>query len=151
MKRTIILLSVVAVFLLSAGVALAANVVCEGGDCRGTSKADTLTGTNKVDTMYGRGGLDTMYGNYGADTMYGGDNADNMLGGYGDDAIYGGPGVDTIEGEAGADSVFAADGQRDSISCGIGNDRAVIDEADLNRANFEDFVRLTSCEEVRVR
>jgi Ca2+-binding RTX toxin-like protein len=91
-----------------------------------------------------------MYGRYGADEMRGGDNADTLLGGYGDDRIYAGPGVDTGEGEAGSDFIRAVDGQRGSISCGIGNDRAIIDEADLDRAGFEDFVRQTSCEGVRV-
>lgn len=153
MRRITLILAttVAALVLASAGVALAANVVCGGGECRGTNKADTMQGTNKTDAMYGRGGLDTMYGRYGADEIRGGDNADTIFGGYGDDRISAGSGVDTVDGEAGSDFIRTVDGQRDSVSCGIGNDRAIIDEADLDRASFEDFVRLTSCEDVRVR
>lgn len=172
MKRATILLTVVGLaILLSAGVALAANVRCDGGVCRGTNKADTMTGSQKVDRMYGLARGDTMYGNrandlmvggtgfdtmnggYGSDRMYGQTQNDTMIGGPAHDRMYGGPGKDAVSGDSGADYiVVAGDGETDSISCGLGTDTAVIDAvADMNRATLIDFIQVTSCERVILR
>jgi hypothetical protein len=45
---------------------------------------------------------------------------------------------------------MANDGQLDSISCGLGNDTVFVDQDDLDaeNTNFEDFVRLMSCETI---
>ena len=47
--------------------------------------------------------------------------------------------------------VFAADGELDSINCGLGEgDVAFVDQADLDAegTNMQDFIRLTSCEKI---
>ncbi len=171
MRRTAMLFAATAMALLlaSAGIALAATIVCDGGVCRGTGAADTLRGSVREDTMYGYGGHDRMTGNLRADIMYGGTGVDTINGGYGRDRIFGqsgndvirggpaidtiegGPGRDTIDAENGNDVVRAVDGDLDSISCGLGKDTAIVDSVDLSRQSFEDFVRLTSCENVTVR
>lgn len=146
MKRLLKLVAVTAIVLaLAASVAFAATVL-------GTPGRDTLRGSNGADFMKGRGGADIIYGRYGNDTIYGGDGNDVIKGGYNADKIYGGPGKDTIDSESGPDFVnVAGDGRVDSVSCGVGVDTAVVDAADVGSQSFEDFVRLSSCENVTVR
>ena len=50
----------------------------------------------------------------------------------------------------GNDTVIADDGQLDSISCGLGTDVVFVDQEDLDaeNTNFQDFIRLTSCETI---
>ncbi len=171
MRRTIVAVTgAIAALLMMAGVALALDIACvSGGNCVGTDNADTMQGTRGFDRMYGRAGNDEMYGDYAedlmfgesqADTMYGEYGPDTVRGGEGNDTIYGGPaadslfgnaGIDTVDGDVGADFVNVVDGQHDSVSCGLGNDRAIIDEVDQGEASFEDFVRLSSCEDLRIR
>lgn len=172
MRRATILLAVMGLaILLSAGMALAANITCKGGVCVGTNKFDSMKGSLGRDLMKGRGGndrmnggrgndvmrgengFDTMYGGYGSDRMYGQASNDTMLGGAAHDRIYGGPGKDTIRGESGADYiVVAGDREPDSIDCGLGNDTAVVDAvADMNNATLIDFIQVTSCERVILR
>ena len=154
--------------VLLSGVALAATVVCDGGVCKGTGGNDTLRGSNVSDTIYGGGGLDKIDGNLGADAIKGSAGADTIRGDYGRDKIYGEAGGDTIDGGVAIDRIVGgpgrdevdagnnndyvnvADGELDSVSCGLGGDTAIVDDADLSRQSFEDFVRLSSCEEVRV-
>lgn len=90
----------------------------------GTAGNDTLRGTNSADVLHGRGGADTISGIYGKDRVYG---------------------------DSGNDLVYVADGSLDSVSCGLGTDTAFVDAADLSRQSFEDFVRLSGCENVSVR
>ena len=142
MRRTTMLLAVVvAVLLLASGTALALNNIrCDGGTCQGTNQKDKMVGSAKHDTMYGKKRSDVMLGGGAGDTMYGG---------YGGDEIEGGPGPDTIDGDAGNDTIYADDGEVDSISCGLGDDdTAYVDAADLEESSIEEFVRLTSCENV---
>lgn len=172
MRRTTTLLAIIGLaILLSAGTALAAKVICDGGVCRGTKKADNLRGSLRVDRMYGfsgndimsgnrardmmRGGngFDSMQGDYGNDRMYGNAQNDTMRGGASRDRMFGGSGRDALYGEAGADYiVVAGDGESDSIECGTGSDTAIIDAvADMNRATLIDFIQVTSCEQVILR
>jgi Ca2+-binding RTX toxin-like protein len=88
----------------------------------GTSKGDYLAGGGHDDVIFGLGGNDTLLGGAGDDRIYGGPGNDVITGGPGADHLYGGPGSDTI---------FAADGERDFIDCGPGNDRAVVDSVDI--------------------
>jgi hypothetical protein len=54
MRRTVLLVSSMALAVLVAcGVALAATVDCNGGDCVGTRSNDTLFGTPRVDEEFG--------------------------------------------------------------------------------------------------
>lgn len=165
MKRTMLLVATVgAALLMAGGVALAAGEIrcaqvttttCEGtnADDRivGTKGHDTMFGHDGSDVMFGRGDNDEMYGGFGVDKMFGGKGNDLIRGGGGPDEIDGGPGTDQIDGETGNDTIYAVDGVKDSISCGLGpRDKAIVNDADLNQASIEDFVRLTSCETVKV-
>jgi Ca2+-binding RTX toxin-like protein len=162
-KITMLLATVGAMLLLVSGVALAATI-------NGTSGHDTLRGGEGTDIIHGRGGSDTIHGGYGEDRLYGDTGNDTLRGGYGGDRLYGdtgndtlrgghaqdrifgGQGRDIVDGEQGNDYINVADGTVDSVSCGVGaNDTAVVDNADLRSNSFEDFVRLSSCENTMVR
>jgi Ca2+-binding RTX toxin-like protein len=150
MKRaTIVALVVALVLALSAGAALAADIVCPGFECYGTSHKDTMHGTintPNIDFMFGKVDNDTLYGLGGDDRLY----ADGTLveasdGSYrhpgiwkhaGDDILYGGPGDDylfgyngddKLKGGPGNDKISALDSGRskagtDHISGFLGND-----------------------------
>ncbi len=87
----------------------------------GTSKGEYLAGGGHDDVIFGLGGNDTLLGGAGDDRIYGGS---------GNDVITGGSGADHLYGRRGSDTIFAADGERDIINCGAGNDRAVVDSVD---------------------
>ena len=164
MRRAIALFAVAgATLMLMAGVALADTFTGDGGN-------DRLVGTDSSDKMYGRGGNDiiagkrgsdlmrggsgpdTLRGSYGKDRMYGGVGNETIYGGHYRDRIIGGPGKEWINADNGNDFVDVADGQVDSVSCGLGDDTIVVDAADVGRrTSFEDFVRQTSCEHLRTR
>jgi hypothetical protein len=88
----------------------------------GTKHADYLAGGGFDDVILGLGGNDTLLGGAGDDRLDGGPGNDVLTGGAGADVLLGGPGSDTI---------YAADGERDVIDCGPGNDRAVVDAVDI--------------------
>ena len=94
-------------------------------------KGRKIVGTKNNDYLAGKGGNDTILGLAGNDTILGGGGDDVLRGGAGKDVITGGPGADRIFGEAGSDTIFAADGERDVIDCGTGQDRAVVDAFDV--------------------
>lgn len=86
---------------------------------------------------------DRLKAAHGADELDGGAGDDTLEGGYGDDVITGGPGRDRINADAsggcdfvvcnapvGNDTVQARDGEADTIDCGVGTDRAVVDTID---------------------
>jgi hypothetical protein len=52
--------------------------------------------------------------------------------------------------DPGNDTILADDGELDSISCGLGVDVVFVDLEDLDAegTDFEDFIRLTSCETI---
>jgi hypothetical protein len=134
----------------------------------GTDGADKLVGTAQYDIVFGRAGDDEIYGlagpnhlegAFGRDLLVGGPKNDvidgqlgndHLIGGAGIDYLDGGPGDDLIEtgrgtdyvgGGPGNDRILAADGWRDGIDCGPGNDTVVTDPAD----------HLELCEHVRRR
>lgn len=93
--------------------------------------------------LVGSPGADKLKAAHGPDEVDGGAGDDDLEGGFGDDTITGGPGRDTINADAsggcdfivcnaavGNDTVFARDGEADSITCGVGADRAVVDPID---------------------
>jgi Ca2+-binding RTX toxin-like protein len=170
-KRVMLMLAAAGtMLLLTCGVVLAAEVIkCEPNHgCKGTARADAMSGSQAGDKMMGKGSKDNMRGNQGADTMNGGLGLDMLRGGFGkdtlfgltgndilkgdsdDDTIDGGPGSDTIDGGPGNDTILADDGELDSISCGLGEDVVFVDLEDLDAegTDFEDFIRLTSCETI---
>lgn len=93
--------------------------------------------------LVGSPGADKLKAAHGPDDVDGGAGDDNLEGGFGDDTVTGGPGRDTINADAsggcdfmvcnaqvGNDTVYARDGEPDSIACGPGTDRAIVDAAD---------------------
>ena len=137
--------------LLVAGIAaIAAPVVA--APTPGTSGADDLKGTKAADDISGRGGNDALRGLKGNDKLRGGSGddqlkgskgKDRLLAGGGADVLIGGKGNDTLnpgKGEDGVnmndgvemaapgrDVIRARDGEPDQISCGDGNDKAIVD------------------------
>jgi hypothetical protein len=103
----------------------------------------------------GGGGDDTLKASDGADRLDGGAGNDNIDGGFGDDTITGGPGQDTISGDLrggdcgplwcklpfGNDTIDARDGERDSISCGVGDDTVLADAIDVVAGDCEHVTR----------
>jgi Ca2+-binding RTX toxin-like protein len=112
--------------------------------------ADAMT----IDVWNIGAGNTTVTGSPGDDTIRTWDKDDTIDAGAGNDAIEGGNGNDTITGGAGQDTinadagseacnflvcrasvgndvVNARDGERDSIDCGVGTDKAIVDQADV--------------------
>lgn len=109
-------------------------------------------------TVNGLGGDDFLLASNGQQTIDGGAGSDTIEGGFGDDTLTGGPGRDTIAGDFtgsqcgilqsctlphGNDVIYAADGEVDTIDCGVGTDRAVVDASDVV-SNCETVERGTS-------
>ncbi len=102
-------------------------------------------GNSGPSTLIGRGGNDELVGHDFDDTVDGGAGDDHLEGGLGNDTVTGGPGRDTIYGDAtasrctyysckipyGNDVIDARDGEVDTIDCGIGQDRAIVDAIDV--------------------
>jgi hypothetical protein len=102
-------------------------------------------GNDGSSTLLGRGGDDVLVGNDFDDVVDGGAGTDTVEGGHGNDTVTGGPGRDTIYGDAtsahcgwysckipfGNDVIQARDGEQDTIDCGIGTDRAIVDATDV--------------------
>ena len=87
----------------------------------GTPGNDVLTGTAGDDVICGLGGNDVLDGRGGDDLIDGGAGNDRLVGGAGDDTMLGGPGDDRL---------LAADGFRDSVDGGPGNDTGHVDPGD---------------------
>ncbi|HRC26273.1 MAG TPA: type I secretion C-terminal target domain-containing protein, partial [Alphaproteobacteria bacterium] len=92
---------------------------------------DRVEGDNGNDVVYGQEGDDILRGRLGDDTLYGGDGADDVRGQEGNDILYGGAGNDTLDGGAGDDRFHTRDGEADRITCGEGNDTALLDNVDI--------------------
>jgi Ca2+-binding RTX toxin-like protein len=106
---------------------------------QGTKKRDVIDGTPGPDRIHGKrgrdklrglGGRDCLLGGSGGDRLRGGDADDVVNGGRGGDNLSGNAGEDTVRGGRGGDNVKAVDGEADTINCGSGNDRAVVDALD---------------------
>lgn len=153
MKRLSILLAVMALALtMAAGVAYAATITCDGGDCNGTTEDDTITGSvnrDEIDARAGddfvnaRAGFDRVFGQAGVDELYGGGNGDFVGGGPGRDTVVGGSGEDGMYGADGDDRIDAADGIRDRrVDGGPVFDVCIID--------FQDRAVTEECERERL-
>lgn len=81
----------------------------------GTPGPDSIRGTASADRLYGKAGADRIYGLAGADVLDGG------------------AGRDVLDGGAGDDRLLARDREADSVLCGPGRDRAVVDTLDTVR------------------
>jgi hypothetical protein len=98
----------------------------------GTDFPDTLVGTRAGEEICARAGADTVHARGGADVVDGGWHADTLHGGAGRDRLIGGRGDDTI---------LARDGERDTVECGLGDDRAVVDRKDRVLRGCEHVLR----------
>jgi hypothetical protein len=114
----------------------------------GTSSVAGGSGNDNVD---GHGGTDNLNGGTGDDELQGFGGSDTLNGRDGADELEGGRGVDTMNGDEGNDTVNSkepdgATAERDTVSCGTGQDFVV--------ADLKDSVSATSnpgggtCEEV---
>lgn len=96
-----------------------------------TAGDDTLIGTPAADKLNGLAGNDTIKGLGSADTLIGATGKDTLVGGAGGDTLRGGKGKDVFKGGKGNDRIRAADGTKELVACGKGNDdRAIVDEKD---------------------
>ncbi|HEV3000953.1 MAG TPA: hypothetical protein VGW75_09475, partial [Solirubrobacteraceae bacterium] len=69
--------------------------------------------------------------------VLGGPGSDRLTGGGAADVLDSGPGEDALDGGGGADELRARDGAADSVACGEGADRAIVDELDTVDATCE--------------
>jgi Ca2+-binding RTX toxin-like protein len=74
--------------------------------------------------------IDELYGHQGPDVIDGGRGRDYLLGRDGDDRLVGGVGDDELIGFDGDDHLDAADGIKDQVFCGKGDDTALVDAED---------------------
>ncbi|MCB0865419.1 MAG: PQQ-dependent sugar dehydrogenase [Solirubrobacterales bacterium] len=101
--------------------------------------AERLDGTAGRDTLKGGSGGQRIVGKGGNDRLKGGSGDDCLDGGGGDDRLTAGSGADKVKGGSGDDRINVADGERDEVTCGKGEDRVRADRRD----------RLRGCERVR--
>jgi Ca2+-binding RTX toxin-like protein len=102
----------------------------------------------------GRGGDDVITaGDAHGDVVTGGAGSDTLTAGFGNDTITAGPGKDIVNGDRagrcnemhcdlpggalGDDTIDVRDGEVDTVTCGIGNDKVVADAADSIAADCE--------------
>ena len=97
----------------------------------GTAARDVVRSYGGNDTLRGRGGDDYLDGGAGRDTVDGGPGSDRLVGGDGVDRLVGGSGKDLISAGPGNDVVEARDGAVDTIGCGSGTDRVIVDWIDV--------------------
>ena len=126
----------------------------------GTEGADRieLVQIEGFSSMTGAGGDDFLKASDGADSLDGGTGADTLDGGFGDDTIVGGSGPDSITGDRasgecgiyycklphGNDTIDARDGERDSVTCGVGADTVRADPIDTVAPDCETVERGTT-------
>jgi Ca2+-binding RTX toxin-like protein len=116
---------------------------------------EVIQGDGAPTRLVGSPGDDRLRSYDLGDTIEGGAGKDTIEAGNGDDTINPGPGEDTVNAEAGPgscnflvcrgafgnDTIDARDGERDSIDCGIGEDRVKADAQDVVAANCETVER----------
>lgn len=105
------------------------------------------------------GGDDVVTAGNASETIDGGAGNDRLEGGFGDDAIVGGPGRDTIIGDksggncglfescsmpVGNDTIDVADGELDSVTCGVGTDTVTADAGDTVAPDCEQVTRVAA-------
>src|SRR5215213_10245751 len=132
MKRNLILALVVVTALLAGGTALAKDILCKGGPCVGTNKADSITVSfgGAADQIVGRRGDDNINPGAGDDEVRGGGGADIIRDNTNDgdvDTIFGGKGNDFIDVRE-----FRPDDEPDFVDCGPGTDTVFVDPTDTH-------------------
>lgn len=129
--------------LADAGETAQAGVFGDAGDdcLEGSEGYDALDGGPGNDRLIGADGPDELVGGPGDDTLVGGrldgggqvTGPERFDGGPGDDVVLPAPGFSYVALGAGDDRVLAADGTAGAVDCGPGDDRVVVDAADLVR------------------
>lgn len=135
------------VFVVLASLAVIGAVVSPADAASNVVTGDTndnaIFGTPDKDTLNGLDGTDYLFGGPGNDTLNSGPTGTLGLlaGGPGKDKYNGGDGTDrlvdddstpgdSLKGGAGNDHLFSADGAKDSVNCGPGDDLAWVDAED---------------------
>jgi hypothetical protein len=149
-RRVVILLAVITVAVaVGGGAALAKTIRCDGGNCFGTNRADTIYGTNRHDAIFAKDGGDWVSGREKDDNLNGQDGNDRAFGGLGDDWVKGGRQADTVKGDLGNDRltggsghnvIRAGDGMRDLIICGDNSRNVIYYDPRLDRFRNCDFI-----------
>jgi Ca2+-binding RTX toxin-like protein len=111
-----------------------------GGSGNDTSSGengnDRMAGGTGDDVQDGGAGNDTIYANLGQDTSTGGDGNDRLWALARGDVHPGADGAvdttaDTLDGGNGDDTFHTRDGEADKVTCGPGNDTALLDHVDV--------------------
>jgi hypothetical protein len=89
-----------------------------------------IAGTDFNDVLIGTQGGEQICARAGDDFVQSLGGADRVDGGWGRDRLVGGAGRDRLVGGRGNDTILARDGERDTIECGWGDDRAFVDRVD---------------------
>jgi RTX calcium-binding nonapeptide repeat (4 copies) len=152
-RRVVILLAAIAVAVaVGGGAAFAKTIRCDGGNCFGTNRPDSIFGTNRHDAIFARDGGDFVSGRESADNLNGQDGSDQVFGGLGDDWVKGGRHNDTVKGNLGNDritggsghnTIRAGDGMRDLIICGANSRNRIFYDPRLDRFRNCRFLRHT--------
>ncbi len=142
-RASLLVAAMAAALMLGAGVALANEVPCEGGElgwsdpCGGDDPStrpsegdDVFYGSDFKDFMEGKGGDDSGEGKGEADHMNGGEDSDTLDGGAGGDSMNGGPGNDFFYGGEGNDRWGVGDEGNDTLEGNAGGDWLSGDEGD---------------------
>ena len=104
----------------------------------GAKGDDRLFGGTGRDTLIGGDGNDVLDGGIGNDILQGLNGTDQLRGGPGNDQLNGGSGIDRFNGGVGDDFLNSRDGKPgETVMCGTGNDRAVIDHGDRAGSDCE--------------
>jgi Ca2+-binding RTX toxin-like protein len=93
--------------------------------------SDVVVAGRGNDTVDGAAGNDRIFAGAGVDTVRGGDGNDRIWAMARVDAVAGDGTADTVDGGAGNDRIMVRDGEPDSVSCGEGSDRAILDTQDV--------------------
>src|SRR5918993_1218570 len=112
----------------------AADQLAMGGGsdiCNGFAGADEIFGDHGADNTGAVGPGVSLFGSFGDDTVEGGTGADTLGGGPDEDYLFGGRGADEVDGGTDDDYINVSDhvAGNDSVDCGPGTDRVVIDVA----------------------
>jgi len=103
---------------------------------RGLGNRDCLYGGSANDSLSGGAGADRLFGDAGNDSLNGSAGADSLTGGSGADRLTDTSGKDSFSGGTGNDMINSRDGTRsgrrirDTVRCGAGRDRALVDRRD---------------------
>lgn len=111
------------------------------------ARADVTTWMKKPMLIRGGGGNDGLDGGFGPDRIYGGPGWDHLYGDRGDDYLHSGGGprrwAARVRGGSGDDTIVTANGGKDEVRCGRGEDTATVDQLDTV-SGCEHVIRKTS-------